>query len=393
MRVALVTHYYEPELGAPQRRWSAFVQRWVAAGHEVEVLAPLPHYPTGRGTGAHSLGHERGRHGETVIRLPFLRHGRSRATRLLDQSLTAAFAGVRRGRWDVVIATAPGLPSLVAGRALARRAGAMFVVEMRDVWPDLLQQSGSGGRLGAKLAPVITWTQRSADLVVTVTDSFADVLRSRGMRRVEVVPNGVDVGATPWLPPAENGQDRLEVLYLGNLGESQRLETAITAAAIAGPGVRLTLVGDGVDRPVLKKLADGTSGRVRVLDPVSGDARWPLYRGADTCLVQLRAWEAFRATVPSKLYEVMAVGRHVSAGLAGTAAHIVQESGAGDVVPPESAEGLAALWQQLAAARGRLDTGRRGREWVERHADYDELSERYVRMLALSAAGETAPVR
>ena len=43
MKMLLLTHYYAPEFGAPQRRWSALVQRFIAAGHRVTVAAPVPH--------------------------------------------------------------------------------------------------------------------------------------------------------------------------------------------------------------------------------------------------------------------------------------------------------------------------------------------------------------
>src|SRR5690625_6218265 len=69
MRILLLTHYYAPEFGAPQRRWSALVQRFIASGHQVTVAAPVPHYPGGRPTPAQRRTHhvgdiERGAHGD-----------------------------------------------------------------------------------------------------------------------------------------------------------------------------------------------------------------------------------------------------------------------------------------------------------------------------------------
>ena len=43
----LLTHYYPPEEGPPQRRWGALVAR-LTIDHEVLVLSPTPHYPVGR---------------------------------------------------------------------------------------------------------------------------------------------------------------------------------------------------------------------------------------------------------------------------------------------------------------------------------------------------------
>ena len=48
MKIAILTQYYPPEMGAPQARLSDLAQRLVENGHEVTVLTGMPNYPTGR---------------------------------------------------------------------------------------------------------------------------------------------------------------------------------------------------------------------------------------------------------------------------------------------------------------------------------------------------------
>ncbi len=48
MKILVVTHYYSPEYGAPQRRWRQLVREFRAAGHSVVVVTSPPHYPSGR---------------------------------------------------------------------------------------------------------------------------------------------------------------------------------------------------------------------------------------------------------------------------------------------------------------------------------------------------------
>ena len=160
MRILLLTHYYAPEYGAPQRRWAALVSRFVAAGHRVTVAAPVPHYPAGRANPtqrrAHRVGSvERGMHGETVLRTAYLPHRGDIATRTADH-LVAALDSLRRlqrrftrpgDRPDVIIATAPAVPTLLVGRLLSARWGVPLVVEMRDAWPDLVTQVGWPARV------------------------------------------------------------------------------------------------------------------------------------------------------------------------------------------------------------------------------------------------------
>jgi glycosyltransferase involved in cell wall biosynthesis len=411
VHIVLVTHHYAPEVGAPQRRWRHLSARFVAAGHRVTVLAPPPHYPSGRAEGL--APHERthatgtGPGGETIHRVRFREHGSDLRSRTLDQAHAAVDSiavGLRRlrgrDRPDVVIATAPGIPSLGAGWALARAFRVPLVVEMRDAWPDLIAPSGMWGhvrRRGWKgwatrtAHRVVTNLQRHSDAVVTTTASFADVLRDRRMPRVEVIRNGAPLDEALRGEPPESPE--LRVLYLGTMGRSQGLATAVRAAAELrrrGVPVRVRFVGSGHEEALLRAEARALDAPVEFLGRVPRTEVGAHYDWADTVLVSLRAWDPFEWTVPSKLfewtvpsklYEAMVAGRHVSASLFGEAAYVVREADAGDVVPPEDPGALADLWEALAADRTRLDVGGSGRAWVTEHANFDNLAVHYLGLI------------
>ncbi|WP_448059153.1 glycosyltransferase family 4 protein [Cellulomonas hominis] len=405
MHVLLVTHHYLPEVGAPQRRWRNLNRRFIEAGNRVTVLAPSPHYPSGRSgdlspdlrPGAVSTGPS----GETIYRVRFREHGTDLRSRSRDQ-LVAAHSSVdtglrrlrRRGeRPDVIIATAPGIPSIGAGFGLSRLLHAPLVVEMRDAWPDLITPSGIWGtpsRRGWRgtatrtAHELVTVGQRRADAVVTTTAAFAEVLRRRGMPRIDVIRNGFAADELPLMAPPPARRDELRVLYLGTTGRSQGLRTAVRAAAIAagrGVPVRLRVVGSGHEGAYLRAEARRLQAPVDFLDRVPRAEVADHYAWADSVLVSLRAWDPFEWTVPSKLYEAMAVGRHVSGSIAGETAIIIREAGAGHVAAPESAEDLAYLWGRLAADRSLLQVGDSGRRWVLEHANFDRLAEHYLQVL------------
>ena len=120
---------------------------------------------------------------------------------------------------------------------------------------------------------------------------------------------------------------------------------------------------------------------MRFLGPAYRDEVFELYRQADSLVVSLRDdWKSFEATVPSKTYEVMAVGRHLTAVVRGEAARILQDAGAGDVVG-SSAQEIAGLWRGLIEDRSRLMTDGSGRTWVADNADFADLAERYDSIL------------
>ena len=390
-RVTLLAHSYWPENSPPQRRWTALLREFCAFGWEFDVVTPVAHFPVGRRElppelAGRAFRRQKGQFTELIRRAPYLPHGNSHLARLLDQCFSAAMSvplGLLTRRPDVVIATAPSLPILAAGYLLARLRGVPLIVEMRDAWPDLARDSRMvRGRVKSVVEMAVEFVQKRADLVVTVTEGFADTLRSRGLKNVATVSNGLHVDTIPFLGSPEPERDVFEALYLGNHGESQRLDVVIRASALVGDAMHLHLVGHGTQSPALEKLAAELGAPVTFHPSLHGQDVMDRYASADTCIVSLRDdWKSFETTIPSKTYEVLAVGRHVTAVVKGEAARIIEEAEAGDIVP-SAPEAVAALWRELAADRSRLVRSDASRQWVKEHADYTQLAETYMELIS-----------
>lgn len=390
MRMTLLTHSYWPESSPPQRRWSALVGEFRKQGWQVDVVTPVAHSPGGSGrafpgTGGKVFRSQNGPNGEKIRRTPYLPHGKRHLWRLIDQCFSALWTvpvGMLTRRPDVVIVTVPSLPIMAAGYLLARLRGVPLILEMRDAWPDLARDARLvQGSVKSGFELIADFVQRRANLVVTVTDGFADVLRARGILNVATISNGLHVNSLPILPPPPMRRDVLEALYLGNHGESQNLETSIRASAIVGSRMHLHLVGSGSRKPALQKIARDLDAPVTFHPSLHGQDVLDRYASADTCIVSLRDdWKSFQTTIPSKTYEVLALGRHVTGVVLGEAARVVAEAEAGDIVPNDP-QALADLWHGLAEDRSRLIRTGASRAWVQDHADYGILSQRYVDLI------------
>ncbi|WP_043431920.1 glycosyltransferase [Paenarthrobacter nicotinovorans] len=388
LRLMLLTHSYWPEHSPPQRRWLSLTREFRHAGWAVDVIAPVAHYPNGRRNlprreAGFAFSQQTGPHGETIRRAPYLRHlGTSSLARFVDQLFSAVMSvpmGLGGKKPDAILATAPSLPTLATGYVLSRLRRVPFIVEMRDAWPDLARDARMvQGSVKSLVERVVEFVQQRADLVVTVTEGFADTLRERGLQNVVTVSNGLDLNLVPFLEPPPRERDVFRALYLGNHGKSQRLDILIRASALLGDTFQLTLVGHGTTRPQLVQLARELDAPVTFFPSLHGPEVVEKYREADTCVVSLRDdWKSFETTVPSKTYEVLAIGRHVTAIVRGEAERIVLQAGGGDVVPANP-EAVAQLWRELAADRSRLAAGASGREWVRDNADYAQLAVKYM---------------
>lgn len=388
LRIMLLIHSYWPETSPPQRRWTTLISEFRSIGWDVDVVTPVAHFPVGRRVLPTSMAGrpfrgQRGPVGERIKRVPYIPHGgNSHLARLMDQLLSAAMsvpAGLMWRKADVVIVTAPSLPILVAGFIVAKLRRVPLIVEMRDAWPDLARDARIvRGSVKSLVELVVEAIQLRADMVVAVTEGFANTLRARGVKNVITISNGLDLESVPLFEPPDEQRETFEALYLGNHGESQRLDVVVRASALVGPSMRLHMVGHGSQRCSLMELADQLNAPVTFHDPMHGKDVLDRYERADTCIVSLRDdWKSFEATVPSKTYEVMSIGRHVTAIVRGEASRIVREADCGDVVAWDP-EAVAKLWRELAGDRSRLRAGTSGRDWVRENANYPVLAHKYM---------------
>ncbi|WRS29040.1 glycosyltransferase family 4 protein [Actinomycetaceae bacterium MB13-C1-2] len=407
MRILIIAQQWEPEEGTPQRRWAPLVEGLIARDHIVDVVAPPPHYPGGTLTsndpkvqsGAVAVG----RHGETVWRCNFSPHDQRLRTRIVDQghvmlsSIRTGLRLVKRYHPDVVIATAPPLPAAYAAACVGKLGKTPYIVDLRDVWPDLLKytkewtvdqkQKSRSSVIYSSMFSVATsfftrLTNKTLDGaagIVTTTPSFAERLRDRGYKNVVNVRNLGSVLPQAVPPRVSHNPGSLKVLYLGTTGRAQGLSNVISAVRLAqaqGTDIQMRIIGSGASLAGLKDKAEGTGieflGRIPRADVMEH------YEWTDTSLVHLRDWAPLKFCVPSKFYEALSSGRHVTVVANGEVERIINETGAGMAVPAMDPHALADAWTFLANNLGLLEVGDRGTRWLAERETPDENANKFV---------------
>jgi len=405
VRILYVSHYFPPEMGAPAGRVAGLGSVWAASGHDVHVLTGFPHHPTGRIHPDYRRAFRRGflrehldgMHVHRTWIFPAANRGKIRRSLNYSSFLASAtIAGsLRLPKPDVIVATSPQLLCAAAGQLLARRYRVPLVMEVRDLWPESLIAVGASGQqslLVGSLERLARGLYARAAHIVTVTESQRDVIVRFGVPpdRVTVVPNGVDrafldAGASFAIsPPAAN--DRFVITYIGTIGMAHHLETLLDAAALLRdePRFHFRLVGEGARRLPLESQASARGlANVEFCGerPRGEVARWIAESSA--CAVLLRRNETFRTVVPSKLLEIMAVGRPIILGVEGEACALLDRAAAGLSIEPQNAAQLAAAIRTLAADPVRCrQFGESGRRFVQREFLREKLGERYLELLA-----------
>jgi colanic acid biosynthesis glycosyl transferase WcaI len=393
VRVTFLTHYYPPEVGAPQVRIASIAHRLAERGAEVTVHTGFPHYPDGpiqppyrnRPLVVEESGPVR-----VVRSAVYPAPNRGTWRRLADHAAFAASAlasAPAAGRCDVLVVETPPLFTAAAAILYAWAKRAPLVVNVADRWP------ASAVELGALSNPALIRAAtmleravyRAARAITVPTEGIADALSADRHANGKVVrmPPAVDVGRFAIRQASAAGP--LRVLYAGTVGMAHGLQTLLDAAALAGPDVvQVTIAGGGAEAGELRtRLPDN----VRMIGVVPHEQVPELYAESDAAVVLLRDLPVFRGALPTKLLEAMAAGRPVVLSAGGEAAALVEQAGAGVVVVPEDPGALAAGFKSLHADPGeRARLGRAGTMAVERDFDRRDAVDRWFELLEAIAA-------
>ncbi len=417
-RVLFLSQWFEPE---PAMKGIKFVRGLIDAGFEVEVATGFPNYPSGKiATGYRLRPYQKEAMQGVVVHRLWLwpSHDASslgRAANYLSFFLSALVFCLFRGRrFDAVYVYHPpitvGLAAALAGM-ITRRP---FLLEVQDLWPDSVAASGMAGtdRLSRVLGPICAFVYRRAALVIGQSKGMTARLIQRGVPadRAATVVNWADEDlARPGggYPLGElNFEGRFNLVYGGNLGRVQGLETLIHAAEEAGravPELQLTLIGGGVERDRLAALIDSLGARhVRLRPGVPPTKIGDVFAAADALVLHLVDDPLFEITIPSKTQFYMAMGRPILIGVKGEAARMVTGAGAGLSTPPGDVEAMANAMVALArmSATDRAAMGARAQQAYCDHYGFDRairqtsgLIDRVVDPVQARARPRKAPLK
>lgn len=387
VRVILLTQWFEPE---PAMRGLSFAAELADRGFEVEVVTGFPNYPGGKiyeGYRIKALQRERF-DAVNVTRLPlYPSHDANRIGRIFNYvsfflAASCYLLFVAR-RADVIYAYHPPLTVGMAAALVRIIRRIPVVLDVQDMWPDTLRATGmiNSERALGIVGFFCNWTWQNADRITVLSQGFRRLLLERGVRedKVRVIYNWAQEPAranhTAAVPAALAYRGRLRVLFAGNMGAAQALDSVLDAASMIaerGGAVDFFFLGSGIQDSKLKqKAAEMNLTNVQFLPRVPAAEVDTWLSAADCLLVHLRDDPLFAITIPSKTQAYMAAGKPIVMAVAGDAAELVKESGGGVVVPPENPEALADAVIELSKLSGDelADIGRKSKAFY-----YERLS-------------------
>lgn len=394
MRILVITQYFHPEVF----RINDLVEGLVERGHRVTVLTGKPNYPSGRffsGYGFFGRSRERCL-GADVVRVPLIPRFSGRGWQLMLNYLSFALFAMLlgplrcRGEFDLIFVFEPspitiGLPARLL-KAI-KRAPLLFWVQ--DLWPESLSATGAitAPRLLALVSRLVRFVYRGCDQILVQSRAFVEKVVEQGgdAGRIRYYPNSAEALYRP-LPREADIEDALpegfRILFAGNIGAAQSFETILAAADRLREHrhIHWIIIGEGRSFEWVKQQVATLSlaDVVHLLGrhPVQSMPRW--FAHADALLVTLKRDPIFALTIPSKLQSYMACAKPLVATLEGEGARVIDEAGAGVVVPCEDPDALARAVLEISTmpAEARQAMGHNGRAYFLKEFEREMLLDR-----------------
>jgi colanic acid biosynthesis glycosyl transferase WcaI len=264
-----------------------------------------------------------------------------------------------------------------------------FVLTCADLWPESFVASGvmRQNPLMRLFFAYSAWLHRRADFVICSTRGTLERCHRDGVPREKLAYVPVWVQGIGEAGAGAGSAGGRRIVYAGNLGPAQKLDTLVRAAALmydAGMDVSVDMYGSGAAEEELRALSSRLgAANVMFHGRVSPDEAFRLSSGAFAQVVSLQPSALFRETIPSKLPFAFAAGAPVLYGLEGEAAAVAAESGGGIAFDANDPESLVAAVNELLSRSDAERERMRGalREYYERNFARETLLARYRQIL------------
>lgn len=320
--------------------------------------------------------------------------------------LMSAWVASRQKNIDVIFATSTPLTIAVPGMIASLILGKPFVFEVRDLWPEI--PIGLGVLRNPILIALAKMLEklayRRAQHIVALSPGMKEGVVNRGIpeNKVTVVPNGSGVdffNVSPMKGQAFRQKhgiplDKPLVVYTGAFGPVNEVSYLVQVAhhmAERGDGVYFLLIGTGKLFEPTRQLAKelGLLDKwVWVLAAVPRYEIPAVLSAATLATSTVTDNPVLWNNSANKFFDALAAGRPIAINHRGWQADLLEETGAGLVLPATDwAVAADILSAKLSDEVWLAEAQRAARQLVETRFDMVKLSKR-VEMILQNAVGE-----
>ncbi len=357
MKILIITQYFYPENFKSNDLAFELKKR----GHDVTVLTGLPNYPEGKIYDGYGIFKNRTQFikGVKVLRSLLLPRGNGGGVKLfLNYYSFAFFASIKAifrsfyNKYDAIIVHEPSpITQYYPAYFLNKLQKTPVYFWVMDLWPESLEIAG-----GVKNKFILNYFKK---LVVKFYKNSEKILiTSKGFRKsiiekgdfddkIEYFPNWAEESISDGIStyPIPNLPNGFKVMFAGNVGEAQDMESLMNAAKILKDykNIKFLIVGDGRKLPFVNDFVtkNNLQETVFCIGRFPVEAMSTFFSEADVMLVSLKHDKIFNLTVPAKVQAYMSVSKPIIGMLDGEGADIINDANCGISVGAGNANELA----------------------------------------------------
>ena len=388
--ILVISQYFYPE----QFRINDMACEWVKRGYKVTVLTGIPNYPMGKYFEGYDLTHKRHEiwNGVEIIRIPLIARG-SNSIGMMANYGSFVVSGLF---WNIVnkikadevfIYEVSPMTQALVGVQYARQHKVPCYLYVTDLWPDNVEIV-TGIHNPAVIGPInsmVNYVYKHCNRIFTSSQSFISKMVERGVSRdkLEFWPQYAEEFYKPYVPDVtedlghETGisqDDKLNIIFAGNIGYAQGLGVLVEAAALLkknNSSARFNIVGNGRYKDEMLEVIhkQGVDEYFNFLDRQPAEDIPKFMAASDVALICLSKSEVFAMTIPAKTQSCMACGMPILVSADGEVGEIIKDAGCGLVSASGDAEGLAENIIKMGnMSKAELDNlGKRSGDYFDSH--------------------------
>jgi len=382
MKILIITQNFYPEIGSAANRAKNIYFVLKEKGYEVNILTTEPNYPNRNLYSDEAFWDEDIPEDEIMrVQLKTRKYTSSMFKRLiyhLETMLKLIFYNFKLKKdYDVVFATLPSIFIGIAGVVAKMRQKATLILDIRDLWPEtLVGLKRFHNKLALKMAYSLeSFLYRRADNIIVNSEGFIPYMLSKKVPRAKIsfIPNSLTESELEgYLSQKEQrlDSDEITVLYAGNIGLAQDLDTLIDIAKKLShnPKIKFDVIGYGfLLKDFKQKIMDLGLNNIEISQALSRKATLMRIAAADMVYVTLKDSDVFKTVLPGKVIDYMGLSKPIVANVAGYPAYTIWKANCGIVVSEaNNVDELCRFISELAISDDlRYQLGENGRKYAK----------------------------
>jgi glycosyltransferase involved in cell wall biosynthesis len=354
LKILVITQYFWPEIF----RVNDIVRYLKDNNYDVDVLTGLPNYPEGILHEEFKINREKFNdyYGANIFRVPlFLRRDASKFNLFLNYIsfvISAIICGsfiLRKKKYDIVFsfATSPltsSLPAIFFSKIKSCRS----FIWVLDLWPDILKELKiiNNTIIYSIILNISKFIYKNFDYILVQSNSFKQIIK-------KYTSNNNNFYFPAWSEEIDsytanqtkyNNDKSFKIVFTGNIGEAQNFDNVIEAARILKnhDDLKWIIVGTGRDIKNISKIIKKENIKNFFLEGKKNLNEISYYHSiADVLFISLKSGNAISSTIPGKLQTYLLSNKFILGMVSGESKRIIEDSGIGCCVDPDSPKDLA----------------------------------------------------